>query len=164
MTNATEPLSPSPQAGRSRRLRRLDTIAAVLIAAVALGLAWYARGYFIHPEAGPCPGGYCGLFESIGSLILITAVLALVLAAGVAAHRRWAQTIGLVVCSLAGGGLLFELLRGLGAPEDPRGVEPDLFAITLGIAGVAIALTAAAVLLFFSRDWSYRGPAHPGAQ
>jgi uncharacterized membrane protein YidH (DUF202 family) len=158
MTNFTEPLSPSSKAGRTKRQTRLDIIAAVLIAAVGLGLAWYARGYFVHREAGPCPGGYCGLFESIGYLILITAVLVLVLAAGVAAHRRKARLIGLVVCGIAGGWLLIEVLRSLAAAEDATRIEPDpLFAITVGIAGFAVALAAAAVLLYFSVT-AERGP------
>jgi hypothetical protein len=152
MTNAAEPDPPSQKASHGGRFRHLDTIAAVLIAAVGVGLAWYARGYFVHPAAGPCPAGYCGLFESIGWLVLIMAALALVLAAAVGAHRRRARLIGLGVCGFGGGGLLYELLREFAAPTDPRGIEPDpqLFAIRSAIAGVAVALSVAAVLLFLS--------------
>ena len=151
MTHATETSSHSPSAGRSGPLRRLDTIAAVLIAAVGLAFGWYATSDLIHLQ-DPCPSGYCGLLQSIDGAILVTAVLALVLAAAVAAHRRKARLIGLVVCGIAGGGLLLDLMREFGAREDPRGIEPipQLFAITMTIAAVAVALAAAAVFLFFS--------------
>ena len=87
MTSATETSWHSPRADRAARVRRLDTIAALLIGAVGLGLALAAIAEFaMLYEVGTCPSGhYCTFVQGITVLQLITGVLALVLAAGIAA-------------------------------------------------------------------------------
>jgi hypothetical protein len=154
MTHALELGSSASRPGRRTRNARLDVVAAVLIATVGLGLGLVAWWWLTRlQEERACPlGFYCDFLSGIGYGILLTGVFALVLAAGIGAHRRPARLIGLVVCSLAGGKLLVEVLRELGETRDPTTTEAEMphLALEVGIVALAFALCTAAVLLLFS--------------
>jgi hypothetical protein len=103
-------------------------------------------------DVGTCPSGpYCSFVRGIVLGQLVGGAVVLLLAVAIAAHRRPARLIGLVVCGAVGGKLLLELMRPVGTPPD---------VLTLGIYGIAVGLTAAAVLLLVS-VLGERSRAHP---
>ena len=136
---------PLTDSQRARRARALEAIASVVIATVAVPLLWFAKLMF---EAVSCAYD-CGPAYGIAEVALIGAVVAGSLAVGVAAHRRTARVIGLVVSASIGLKLSAEVLNDLADLGDPR-------VLLLGLVGAQ--LTTAAVLSFAAVILRATGP------